>query len=107
MAKKRYTEPREQINTWINSELLRRFDELPGESRTEKLHLAMGLLLGPESAANVDALKIYKLDLADRYCELHQIAVIKDEVISTAGKVIHPQVQMHHIDTLELFQNEN
>jgi hypothetical protein len=66
----------------------------------------MEKFLGPGNSAQIDALQGYQLDLADRYCELHQIAVIKDEVISTSGKMIHPQTQMYHLDTLKLLKNE-
>jgi len=105
MAKKKYTEPREQINCWINAELLRKFDEFPGPNRTDKLNLAMQAHMNPGNMAQFDTLHLYKLDIADKYCELHQIAVVQNEVISTNNQDIHPNIQMMHIDTLKLLQN--
>lgn len=111
MARKKVFGDRETISPKIDTGLLERFDRFSKDfgtgNRNEELHKAMEAHISKEDIikGEKDILKAVKVELQNKYCETHRIAVIQNEVISTDRRILSAETQLLHLDTLNLIEN--
>lgn len=111
--KKKYDKPRTTISPIIDCELLEAFDDYTRvfgcKNRNDEIQKAMINHMSDEGIKeeDMDILETYKIDLADRYCNLHGIAVIGSEVISTRKNRVIPEEWVSlHLMTFKLLKGE-
>jgi hypothetical protein len=100
---KRYVGLRETISPLIDCQLKADFDEFcknSGSTRNEEINKAM-----ENHIQKSGELELFKVDLADNYCDAHKIAVVGGKLIGLRGDLSEEIVSVHKISLRLINQN--
>lgn len=100
---KRYVGLRETISPVIDSQLKTDFDEFcknSGSTRNEEINKAM-----ENHIQKSGELQLFKVDLADNYCDAHGIAVVGGKVLGLKSDLSEEVIAVHKISLKLINQN--